>query len=152
MSHETSLSIEKKIDNFNLEKFLLSYHFDYVFSDGSLKWLGSCITGVTLKHVITAIMLYKLATPLRYVATLTVTNLIIKLFKKRGMMPLRPPAGSSIPELIKEQQDVLKARIKRQKEAYKQLRSNERKYFQAKLAALKKARFRTNGGGGSKNF
>ena len=119
MSNETSKKIEKKIETFNLEKFLRSYYFDYVLSDESIKWLSKSITGITLKHMLTAVMLYKIFTPVRYLATLTVTNVIIKLFKKRGLMPTHPPAGSSIPELIKEQQAVVEQNIRRQREAYR---------------------------------
>ena len=81
-----------------------------------LKKMGELITGDTLKHAITAVMLYKIFTPLRYLVTLGSTKLIITLFKKRGIMPVHPPPGSSLKDLYAEQKMVIRRRIKIQNE------------------------------------
>lgn len=86
--------------------------------DKLIKWLGESITGETLKYAITAVVLYKIFTPVRYIATLAVTNVIIKLFKRQGKIPLQPPPGSSIKDLYKEQQLVIRRNLKRQREKY----------------------------------
>ncbi len=119
ISHETAISIETKISNFDLEKFLRSIYFDKVFNGDQLKWLGEVITGITLKHMLTAIMLYKICTPLRYLFTITATKVLIDLLKRRGVIPNRPPPGSSIKELYEEQKLVLRRSIKSKREKYK---------------------------------
>ena len=81
---------------------MLKLHFDYVLADSTIDWIGKSITGVTLKHLITALMLYKIFTPLRYLLTLGVTKISIDLLKRRGVI-LPPPPGSSIKELLHEQ-------------------------------------------------
>lgn len=108
ISHETTVSIMNKIETFDLEKFLRSYHFDYVFSDATLVSLGKMFDGITLKHLITTYLLYKIFTPLRYLATLGGTKLCIDLLKRRGVIPQRPPPGSSIKELYEEQKQVIR--------------------------------------------
>lgn len=118
-SRETSDSIVEKINTFRLDKFLRDNYFTYVLSDSSIEWIGEKITGVTLKHIITAIMLYKIFTPLRYVATLATTKLLITIFKNRGVIPKQPPPGSSIKDLYAEQKQVIRRGIKKQREKYK---------------------------------
>ena len=146
MSHETSMSIEEKINTFDLEKFLKNYYFDYVLPDSAIKWLGQAITGTTLKQILTAIMLYKLVTPFRYLLTLTLTNVIIKGFKRRGLMPAHPPAGSSIPELIKEQQNVVSQNLRRQRESYRIYKIKQQNNMQNRFSLFKKNRSRSGGG------
>jgi hypothetical protein len=119
MSHETAVSIEAKIDNFNLEAFLRSFYFDKVFNDDQLKWFGGALTGVMLKHILTAVMIYKISTPIRYLFTLTFTKLLIDVLKRRGVIPIRPPPGSSIKELYEEQKLVIRRSIKSKRENYK---------------------------------
>ncbi len=147
MSHETALNIEEKINTFNLEQFLRNWRADYVMSDESIKWAGKSITGVTLKHMITAVMLYKLCTPFRYLLTLTLTNVIIKVFKRRGLMPVSPPAGSSIPELIKEQQDVVSQKLRRQRETYRLYRMKQQNRMKQQFTLFKRNKFRNGGPG-----
>lgn len=121
ISHETSLSIERKIHNFNLEKFLRSWYADYILSDSQLEKLGHYFNGITLKHLITALMLYKLATPLRYLATLGLTKLSIDLLKRRGLIQ-PPPPGYSVKEIITEQKQQIRRKsllLKKRKEQYK---------------------------------
>ena len=125
VSAETSTSIVSKIDNFNLEEFLRHSYFDYVLTENAIKWLGASVTGETLKNMITAALLYKLLAPLRYVVTLAGTNLFIRLFKRRGVIPAHPPPGSSIRELYTEQKSVLRRSIKMQREKYRK-RSTKR--------------------------
>ncbi len=117
-SRETSDSIVEKINTFKLDQFLRDYYFTYILSDSSIEWVGEKITGVTLKHIITAIMLYKIFTPLRYVATLATTKLLITIFKNRGVIPKQPPPGSSISDLYAEQKQVIRRSIKKQREKY----------------------------------
>lgn len=119
MSNETTQSIVSKIENFRLEDFLRHSYFDYVLTEGAIQWLGTNITGLTLKYMITAVVLYKLFTPLRYLVTIAGTNLIIRLFKRRGVIPRQPPAGSSIRELYTEQKQVLRRSLKIQREKYR---------------------------------
>ncbi len=121
-SKETSDSIMAKIKTFKLEKFLRDYYFNYVMSDANIDWLGQKITGETLKHAITAVMLYKIFTPLRYLATLATTKVLIGLFKRRGVIPKQPPPGSSISDLYSEQKLVLRRGIKQQREKYNNTR------------------------------
>lgn len=118
MSKETSDSITLKINNFNLESFLRKYYFSYVLPENAIQWLGKSITGETLKHVVTSIMLYKIFTPLRYLVTLGSTKLAIELFKKRGVIPQRPPPGSSIQDLYSEQKQLIRRSFKNKKESY----------------------------------
>jgi hypothetical protein len=125
MSHETSTSLEGKINTFKLEAFLRNWGASYIMPDSVIDWLGKSITGVTLKHMITAVILYKISAPFRYLATLGLANVVIKLFKRRGLMPVHPPAGSSLPELIKEQKDVVSQNIKRQREKYRQYKTKQ---------------------------
>lgn len=127
MSHETSLSIEHKINTFSLEDLLRSFHFDYVLPDSAINWLDQSITGLTLKHMLTAIMLYKIFTPLRYASTLGFSNIAINVLKKRGFVPVKPPPGSSLPELIKEQQTVVSQNLKAQRERYARMRRQQNK-------------------------
>lgn len=127
MTRETSDSINNKINTFNLEQFLKESFFHHILSDSIIKSLGQSITGQTLKYVITAVMLYKIVTPLRYVFTIAATNVIIKLFKRQGKIPMQPPPGSSIKELYKEQQQVIRRSLKKQREKY-----NKRNFFRAK--------------------
>ena len=101
-----------------MEKFLKNSFFDYIMPDELIKKLGGLITGVTLKNMITAIVLYKMFTPFRYLLTLGATKLVINLFKKRGIMPQQPPPGSTIKELYQEQSQSIKRRIKKQREKY----------------------------------
>jgi hypothetical protein len=117
MSPETSDGIIKKVETFDLEKFLRDYHFDYILNDSMLDWIGRSITGVTLKHMIVAVMLYKILTPLRYLATLTVTKFAIDILKKRGVIQT-PTKGSSIKELAVEQNQVIRKYIKKKKDNY----------------------------------
>ena len=91
--------------------------------DSFIKFLGSSITGENLKNIITAVMLYKIFTPLRYVLTLVVTNFVIQILKKRGKMPLKPPPGSSIKDLYVEQKSVIRRSLKKQQEKIKSKRS-----------------------------
>lgn len=118
MSKETSDSITLKINNFNLESFLRKYYFSYVLPESAIQWLGKSVTGETLKHIVTSIMLYKIFTPLRYLVTLGSTKLAIELFKKRGVIPHRPPPGSSIQDLYTEQKQIIRRSIKKNKESY----------------------------------
>ena len=90
-----------KIETFDLEKFLRNNHFNQVLSDSKLDYIGKLITGVTLKHWITAIMLYKIFTPLRYLATLTVSKVAIDKLIKHNYIQ-RPPPGSSLKEMTQE--------------------------------------------------
>jgi hypothetical protein len=101
------VSIINKIETFDLEKFMRSWHFDYVFSDAALTSLGKVFDGMTIKYLLTAYVLYKIFTPLRYLATLGGTKLSIDLLKRRGVIPQRPPPGSSIKELYEEQKQVI---------------------------------------------
>lgn len=119
MSKETTASIVTKIDTFKLEEFLQHSYFNYILTENAIKWLGESITGNTLKYTITSVMLYKLFTPLRYLVTIGGTNLIIKLFKRRGVIPPQPPAGSSIRELYSEQKHVIRRSLKTQREKYR---------------------------------
>ncbi|CAF0969037.1 unnamed protein product [Brachionus calyciflorus] len=123
MSRETIDSINNKINTFNLEEFLRKSFFHHILPDSWIKKLGESITGQTLKYVITAIMLYKIVTPLRYVFTLAVTNVVIKLFKRQGKIPMQPPPGSSIKELYTEQKQVIRRSLKAQKEKFKYKRN-----------------------------
>jgi hypothetical protein len=118
MTKETSDSITSKINNFNLESFLRKYYFSYILPESAIQWLGRSITGETLKHVVTSIMLYKIFTPLRYLVTLGSTKLSIELFKRRGVIPQRPPPGSSIQDLYTEQKQIIRRSIKKKKESY----------------------------------
>lgn len=120
ISNDTSKKIENAIDSFNLEKFLKEHYFNYVLNESSIEWLGKSITSETLKHCITAIMLYKIFTPFRYLLTLTLTNVIIKIFKRKGVIPVHPPAGSSIRELYKESKIGIRRSVKKQREKYRQ--------------------------------
>lgn len=118
LSRETIDSINNKINTFNLEKYLKESFFRYILPENWIKSIGQSITGETLKFMITAVVLYKIITPLRYVFTVALTNLVIKLFKKQGRIPLQPPPGSSIKELYTEQKQVIRRRIKVQREKY----------------------------------
>ena len=118
ISNETSQSIVNKIKTFDLKKFLLNYHFDYVLPERAINWLGESITGHTLNSALTAIMLYKIVTPFRYMLTLGVARVVINVFKRRGLMPVRPPPGSTIQDLYQEQKQVLRRGLKRQREQY----------------------------------
>lgn len=119
MSRETSDALVGKIEHFRLEEFLRAYYADYVLSDAAIAWLGSTITGATLKYAITAALLYKILAPLRYLVTLGGTNLVIRLFKRKGVIPQQPPAGSSIRELYTEQKQVIRRGLKTQREKYR---------------------------------
>lgn len=118
ISHETAESVVHKINTFDLKVFMRSWHFDYVLPERSIEWLGNAITGQTLNYCITAVAFYKIFTPLRYLLTLGVTKLVIQLFKKRGLMPLAPPPGSSIRDLYKEQQLVIRRGLRKTRERY----------------------------------
>lgn len=118
ISHETSESIVNKIKTFDLKKFLVNYHFDYVLPDRAINWLGETVTGHALNSALTAIMLYKIVTPFRYMLTLGVAKVVINTFKRRGLMPARPPPGSTIKDLYQEQKQVLRRGLKRQREQY----------------------------------
>lgn len=122
MSNQTSVNIAEKIKTFDLKKFLKNSFFDFFLPDSAIDWLGEKITGELLKHTITAVMLYKIFTPFRYLLTLTLTNIIIKVFKRQGKIPLQPPPGSSIKDLYKEQQQVIRRSLKAQREKYKNKR------------------------------
>lgn len=67
-------------------------------------------------------MLYKIFTPLRYLATLGTTKLLINIFKNRGVIPKQPPPGSSIKDLYAEQKQVIRRGIKRQREKYNNMK------------------------------
>lgn len=119
MTHETSNSLTAKIENFQLDYFLRHSYATYILTENAIVWLGTNITGFTLKCMITAMLLYKILAPLRYVVTIGGTNLVIKLFKRRGVIPQQPPAGSSIRELYTEQKSVLRRSLKMQREKYR---------------------------------
>jgi len=116
LSIETIESINQKINTFNLEKFMRNWYFDYVLSEAIIQKLNENITGETIKHAITAVVLYKLCAPFRYLLTLGTTKLVINLFKKRGIMPVRPPPGSSLKDLYTEQKLSIRRGIKKQRE------------------------------------
>ena len=118
ISHDTNTGILDWMKNFNMEKFLLSLHCDYILSDRWIKSLGQQITGDTLKHVLTAVMLYKIFTPLRYLLTLTVTKATISLFKTKGIIPKQPPPGHSIQEIYSEKKFIYQKRLDNQRERY----------------------------------
>lgn len=119
ISRDTVDSIQKKIDTFNLEKYLKESFFSHILSENLIKSIGELFTGKTLKLMITAIMLYKLITPIRYIFTVALTNFLIKLFKRHGRIPLQPPPGSSIKELYTEQKQVIRRRLKMHKNSKK---------------------------------
>ena len=121
-SRETSDSILNKINTFNLENFLREYYFNYVMPEATIEWIGKKLTGETLKHLLTAVMLYKIFTPLRYLATLTATKVLISIFKRRGVIPKRPPPGDSIKDLYTEQKLVIRRSLKQQREKYQNTR------------------------------
>ncbi|RMZ96128.1 hypothetical protein BpHYR1_044184 [Brachionus plicatilis] len=118
MSRETIDSINTKINTFNLENYLKESFVRHIISEHWIKSIGQSITGQTLKFMITAIVLYKIITPLRYVFTVALTKFVIKLFKKQGRIPLQPPPGSSIKELYTEQKQVIGRRLKVHREKY----------------------------------
>ncbi len=93
-----------------------NWYFDYVLPESIIQKLNENITGETIKYAITAVVLYKLCAPLRYVTTLGTTKLVINLFKKRGIMPASPPPGSTIKDLYAEQKMVIRRGIKKQGE------------------------------------
>lgn len=127
MSTESKNAIINKIENFQIDRFLLSYHFDYVLSNNVIDWLKERLTGQTLKHIITAIMLYKIFTPIRYLLTLSLTKVLIEFSKKYGFIPKTPPAGYSIKDIYSEQKILYQKRLQNQRERLKtkniQLRS-----------------------------
>lgn len=116
MSVETKESILKKIETFEIESFLRGYHFDYVLSDRIIDSIKANLTGETLKHILTAIVLYKIFTPLRYALTLSVTKLLIEFYKKTGYIPKTPPPGYSIKEMYLEKKLFYQKRLQNQQE------------------------------------
>lgn len=116
VSEETRNSILSKIENFNLEKFLRSLHFDYVLPDNMIRKAGELVTGETLKQCVTAVVLYKIFTPARYLATLTLTKVAINMFKSKGIIPKQPPPGHSIKEMYTEKKFIYQKRYANQKE------------------------------------
>lgn len=94
MTHDTANGIIVKIETFDLEKFLRNYHFNSVFSDSTLEYIGKSITGITLKHMIVAIMLYKIFTPLRYLTTLAFAKISIDSLIRRGLIKAAPKESS----------------------------------------------------------
>ena len=118
ISEETKLSFVKKIENFSLVDFLKKLHFDYILSEETLKTAGQMVTGNTLKHMITAVVLYKIFTPLRYLFTLTLTKLLINVFKSKGIIPKQPPVGYSIKDIYIEKKLLYQKRLINQKERY----------------------------------
>ena len=114
MSHDTVNGIIVKIETFDLETFLRKNYFHHVFGDSFLKWIGKSITGETLKHIIVAVVLYKIFLPLRYLTTLTLTKVTINNLIKRGIIQT-PPKGSSITEIASEskQEFIKTARMKK---------------------------------------
>jgi hypothetical protein len=93
-----------------------NWYFDTVLPESIIQKLNENITGDTIKHAITAVVLYKLCAPFRYLLTLGTTKLVINLFKKRGIMPVSPPPGSSIKDLYAEQKLSIRRGIKKQRE------------------------------------
>ncbi len=118
ISDETNKSIINKIENFNMVDFLKMLHFDYILSESMIDSAGELITGVTLKHILTAIMLYKIFTPLRYLLTLTVTKVLISIFKNKGFIPKQPPPGYSIKDIYAEKKLIYQKRLINQKQRY----------------------------------
>ena len=112
-----------------MEKFLKGLHFDYVLSDSMIKSAGELVTGDTLKHCITAVMCYKIFTPLRYLLTLTLTRGVIKVFKTKGIIPKQPPPGYSIKDVYTEKKFIYQKRYDNQKERYLKSKRN----FKARL-------------------
>lgn len=108
-----------KIENFNLEKFLRTLYFDYVLPDNMIKKAGELVTGETLKQCVTAVLLYKIFTPARYLLTLTLTKVVINMFKSKGIIPKQPPPGHSIKEMYTEKKFIYQKRYDNQKERLK---------------------------------
>lgn len=131
VSEETRNSILSKIENFNLEKFLRSLHFDYVLPDNMIKKAGELVTGETLKQCVTAVVLYKIFTPARYLLTLTLTKVAINMFKSKGIIPKQPPPGHSIKEMYTEKKFIYQKRYANQKERLK--RSKQMQSLKDKL-------------------
>ena len=126
ISVETKESILKKIETFEIESFLRNYHFDYVLSDSIIDSIKIYLTGETLKHCLTAIMLYKIFTPFRYALTLSVTKLLIEFYKKTGYIPKTPPPGYSIKDIYLEKKHVYQKRLQNQRERIKNSKTMNR--------------------------
>lgn len=126
LSRETIDAILYKINHFVLKNFLHNWYIDYVIPQSWIEQLNLVITGDTLKNAITAVVLYKLCTPFRYLLTLGTTKLVIDLFKRKGIMPVKPPPGDSVKELYKEQKSMIDRRIRIK---YQDGRERSRKFF-----------------------
>lgn len=142
ITHEFNESIMKFIENFRLEKFLYSIHLDYILSDKLIKSANDYITGNTLKHILTAVMLYKICTPLRYIVTLGGTRAAINLFKSKGIIPKKPPPGYSIQDMYTEKkfiyQTLFQKRLANQKERYMKGKQNLRNRIEKSQRMMKK--------------
>ena len=79
MSRETKESVISTIDNFKLDEFIKTYHFDYVLSQRAIDWLGENITGQILKQCLTVAMFYMIFAPLRYILSLSATKLMVSM-------------------------------------------------------------------------
>ena len=118
ISAETHESFILKMENFDLEEFLKHYHFNSVLPDSVITKIGELITGKTLKNILSVMMLYKIFAPLRYLLTLSMTRLVIIVFKRQGIIPKQPPPGTSVKEIYVEQRDKLQKRVQNQRERY----------------------------------
>jgi len=138
ITHEFNTSIMKSIENFRLEKFLHSIYLDYILSDNSIKSASEYITGNTLKHILTAVMLYKIFTPLRYLVTLAGTRAAINIFKNKGIIPKKPPPGYSIQDMYTEKKFIYQKRLANQKERYMKSKQNLRNRLEKSQRMMKK--------------
>ena len=133
VSEETRNSILSKIENFNLEKFLRTLHFDFILPENMMKAAGELVTGETLKQCVTAVLLYKIFTPVRYLFTLTMTKVVINIFKGKGLIPKQPPPGHSIKEMYTEKKFIYQKRYANQKERLRLGRSKKMEELRNKL-------------------
>lgn len=138
LSKETNEGIVKIIENFNLEKFLKKLHFDYVLSENAIESASKTINGNTLKHILTAVMMYKILAPLRYVVTLTVTKTVINLFKTKGLIPKQPPPGYSIKDIYVEKKFIYQKRLANQKDRYNKSKQLLRQKLEMEKRKMKK--------------
>jgi hypothetical protein len=119
MSKETKESIISTIDNFELEKFIEKYHFDYVLSQKMIDWLGDNITGQILKQFLTTAMFYKIFTPFRYILSLSVTKLLVSM--NRSLFFNRETF-----RLVKRRSEVFKNRLILNKFILNQFKNNKK--------------------------
>src|SRR6218665_1470582 len=131
--------INKTYNSWALSLRMFSVSFSGIDVEPALRWIGAGQTIISfytmpgVGHVAVAYLLYKLATPARYMVTIGGTHMAVKMLRNLGyMQPI--PKSESLRSLVKDGKTKVKAkyeeyqdRMDDMRDELKEIASKERK-------------------------